>query len=63
MLKNIYIDIELKIVQYSEIAEMMGVNGDSWEGMIVQLTGITANPLDYYGFVFSSNPSQYVKGY
>ncbi len=62
MLREIFIDIELKIVQYSEIAQMMGVNGDAWEGMIVQLTGIYINPLDYYGIVFSDSPTQYVKG-
>jgi peptide/nickel transport system substrate-binding protein len=62
MLSNAYLQVDIKSVQFSEISKMMGINGTSWDGMLVMLTAIYMNPLDYYGTVFSSSPSQYVMG-
>ena len=62
LLKQAYFNISIKTVQFSVISQMIGMTGEGWDGMVVQLGVIDANPLNYWGAVLSEKPTQYVKG-
>ncbi len=62
LLKQAYFNISIKTVQFSVISQMIGMTGEGWDGMVVQLGTIDVNPLNYWGAVFSDKPTQYVKG-